>query len=260
MLVHVCRAEMRMPMEKRMSQHRPILVPAIFALLSLAASCAVSARAVHAEPCIAKPNAPAPEGEHWYYRTDRTIGRQCWYLGPEDNQRGATQASDRPASDVGATSGAPQPAHSPPAAAPPPATEANFPTPTDPPPAPEATKLPFMPPIFQLAPAPAELRQSGDTIDPPPASAEQRQSGDAIDSPPAPANDPASEPLSPAIAQSSADSAPLQSTNDADHTLALAMFSFLAIAISGSALEVMRWLRRRKSSNRRTPNWATSNT
>ena len=227
-----------------MSQRRPTLVPAIFALLSLSTSCAVSARAVHAAPCIDKPNAPAPQGEHWYYRTDRALGRQCWYLGPEDdNERGARQASDRPASAVPAQSVAPQPAQQPTTAPPPAAAETNFSAVTDPPAWPEASQLSFVPPLFQRAPTPAP--------------AEQPQTSDAIDPPLAAASDAASEPEPPAIAQSLPIPAPLQSTEDADHTLAFAMIAFLTIVIFGSVVEVMRWLRRRKSNNRRTPDWDT---
>lgn len=36
-----------------------------------------------ANDCIAKPNSPAPQGQHWYYRIDHTNNRQCWRLGPE---------------------------------------------------------------------------------------------------------------------------------------------------------------------------------
>jgi hypothetical protein len=36
-----------------------------------------------ADECIEKPNAPAPQGSHWYYRIDRASNRQCWYLGAE---------------------------------------------------------------------------------------------------------------------------------------------------------------------------------
>jgi hypothetical protein len=36
-----------------------------------------------ADDCITKPNAAPPQGNHWYYRTDRTTQRQCWYLRPE---------------------------------------------------------------------------------------------------------------------------------------------------------------------------------
>jgi hypothetical protein len=36
-----------------------------------------------ADDCITKPNAAPPQGSHWYYRTDRTMQRQCWYLRAE---------------------------------------------------------------------------------------------------------------------------------------------------------------------------------
>lgn len=34
-----------------------------------------------ATACLSKPNAPPPSGRHWYYRTDRSLNRRCWYLG-----------------------------------------------------------------------------------------------------------------------------------------------------------------------------------
>jgi hypothetical protein len=227
-----------------MPQHRLTLVPAIFALLSLATIWSASARAVHASECIAKPNVPPPQGEHWYYRTERATKRQCWYLGPEDAniQKGATQASHQPASDVLGQTVAPQHAQRPMALAPtaaPAAAEANVPAPAAPPPWPEAAKLPDVPPTLALA---------------------ERQSVDSIDPAAMLASDPAKESQSLAIARSSPASAAAQSTDDADHTLVLAMIVFAAIAISGSVFEVIRWLRRRKASNRRELEWATSNT
>ena len=223
-----------------MSQHRPALVPAIFAILSLAMFFAASACAVHAAPCIEKPNAAAPQGEHWYYRTDRATGRQCWYLGPEDsNERDGRKASDRSAPDLPAQPVAPQPAQQPATAAPPAAAETKFSAATNPPSWPAATQLPLMPPLFQPALAPAG----------------QMQASDAIDPPPAPATDVVSQPVSPAIAQSPPDPAPPQSAKNTDHTLALAAIALLTIAISGAVLEVMRWLRRRKRSDRRAPDW-----
>jgi hypothetical protein len=248
-LVHLCRAELLMPMEKRMPQHKPILVPAIFALLSLATSCAASARAVHASECIAKPNGPPSQGEHWYYRTERATKRQCWYLGLEgaNIQKGTTQSSHQPASDVLGQPAAPQRAQRPMAlalTAAPAATEANVPAPAAPPPWPEAVKLPDVPPTVKPPPTPALA---------------ERQQVDAVDPAPTPASDPARELQSAAIARSLPASAPVQSTDDADYILALAMIAFAAIAISGSVFEVIRWLRRRKASNRREREWATSN-
>lgn len=34
-----------------------------------------------AEACQPTPKGAAPQGKHWYYHTDRSAGRKCWYLG-----------------------------------------------------------------------------------------------------------------------------------------------------------------------------------
>jgi hypothetical protein len=238
---------MQMLMEKRMAQHRPALVPAIFALLSLALSCVVSARVVHAAPCNAKPNSPAPEGQHWYYRTDRASGRKCWFLGPQDvnNQKDVAQASKRPTSDAAAQPAAQQSAYRQTMAQAPGETETDSSTGKDWPPRSEASQLPYMPPVFLVAPAPVLE----------PTQAEQAQTtNDEADPPAVSASDAASEPEVPAIAQSSA--APVQPTEDANHTVALATIVFLTTVIFGLAFEVMRWLRRRRNRDRAAPDWA----
>lgn len=219
-------------MKKRMSQHRPTLVPTTFALFSLAASYAVSGGALHAAECIAKPDKPPPQGEHWYYRTDRTTNRQCWYLGPEGAsvQKSATQ---EPASDALALPATPQPAQRPTAPA---AAEANVPAPAAPVRWPEAAKLPDVPPSFVPAPRPAL--------------AERPRSVDAIDPASTPASNIAEGLESPANTRSSLASEPAKATGDTDHTLALAMIAFAALAFSGSVFEVTRWLSRRRASNR----------
>jgi hypothetical protein len=54
-------------------------LPGVLLLIAgLAASSLASARA--ADKCLAKPNGPAPHGQHWYYRSDHVHKRQCWYL------------------------------------------------------------------------------------------------------------------------------------------------------------------------------------
>ena len=61
--------------------------------------------ALAVDECLSKPNAPAPKGQHWYYRIDHTNNRQCWRLGPEglrvqksepQNQKTKTQAAAQP--------------------------------------------------------------------------------------------------------------------------------------------------------------------
>lgn len=60
-----------------------VLLSAIAALplYTLALIQAVPAHAAAA--CNAAPKSTAPQGSHWYYRTDRALQRKCWYLAPE---------------------------------------------------------------------------------------------------------------------------------------------------------------------------------
>jgi len=53
-----------------------------FTLLLLAGGLALTLadHAAVAEDCLKAPNSSAPANSHWYYHTDRTQQRQCWYL------------------------------------------------------------------------------------------------------------------------------------------------------------------------------------
>jgi hypothetical protein len=65
------------------------------ALFSVAAIFFVTVQGARAaDECLEKPNAPSPEGSHWYYRTDRTTNRQCWYLGSERGKAGTLTRQD----------------------------------------------------------------------------------------------------------------------------------------------------------------------
>jgi hypothetical protein len=57
-------------------------VSAIFVIL-LAAVTSRAQTSLAAEGCATRPGSTAPQGQHWYYRLDRTVHRPCWYLGPE---------------------------------------------------------------------------------------------------------------------------------------------------------------------------------
>lgn len=221
-------------------QHRPTLIPATLACFSLAASCAVSAGALHAAECITKPDNTPPQGKHWYYQTDRTTNRKCWFLGPEGTnvQKSATQV---PASDASASQPVQRPTASTAPMAAPAATEANVAVPALPP-WPEAPKPLDAPPSFEAAPEPAL--------------AEQPQSADAINPASTPASNLTKQSQSPTTARSSPAPAPAESTSDANQTLALAMIAFAALAFSGSVFEVTRWLSRRRARNR----WPRSST
>jgi hypothetical protein len=40
----------------------------------------VPTKMARADKCLTTPNSPAPDGSHWYYKTDRATRRKCWYL------------------------------------------------------------------------------------------------------------------------------------------------------------------------------------
>jgi hypothetical protein len=67
---------------------------------------APSSAASTASDCLAAPKGPAPQGQHWYYRLERTTKRQCWYLraaGDKDSAKTAQTAqasSDTPTADA----------------------------------------------------------------------------------------------------------------------------------------------------------------
>ena len=68
------------------------------------------------DACQPAPKGAAPQGKHWYYHTDRSAGRKCWYLGDAGmkttTSRVATQpkTSSTPATpDADATAAAPSP-------------------------------------------------------------------------------------------------------------------------------------------------------
>jgi hypothetical protein len=67
-----------------MPKRTTFFVPAILVFLPAAVLLTVQTSfAQHAtDDCITKPNSAPPQGGHWYFRVDRMVHRQCWYLGP----------------------------------------------------------------------------------------------------------------------------------------------------------------------------------
>ena len=60
---------------------RPIGLIALVSMPFLAgASVSMPVDVAHADDCLAAPNAPTPQGSHWYYRMDWAKQRKCWYL------------------------------------------------------------------------------------------------------------------------------------------------------------------------------------
>jgi hypothetical protein len=55
-----------------------VAVITVFSLLGIGACFPVDG--ARADDCAAAPSGSAPQGEHWYYRSDRASHRKCWYL------------------------------------------------------------------------------------------------------------------------------------------------------------------------------------
>jgi hypothetical protein len=45
-----------------------------------------------ADDCVATPTGDAPQGSHWYYRTNHVTKTKCWYLGQSGAMRTAPAA------------------------------------------------------------------------------------------------------------------------------------------------------------------------
>ncbi len=56
-----------------------------------------------AEACQPAPKGAAPQGKHWYYHTDRSVGRKCWYLGEAGMKTTTSSAAAKPKSDTAPT-------------------------------------------------------------------------------------------------------------------------------------------------------------
>jgi hypothetical protein len=238
---------------------RTVLASGFLTLVIVTASSARSA----ADDCLAKPTGPTPQGQHWYYRMDHANnGRQCWYLraGTGRVQR-ASRQTERESSDAMAQ--ATQSPAEPTAKISPEENAAPVPAPI-----PWLTMQTLSEPISSVTEQkPATQTQSNDapaitasgntapekTIDPPnaapgrpalgadgnatsvhrPREQQRRQQAQAHSEPPVPA------------------------LGRVDHTFALLMIVFAALAIAGPALHFAeRRRRRREVVSFRPPPWA----
>ena len=236
---------------------RTVLASGFLTLIIVTGSSASSV----ADDCLAKPNGPTAQGQHWYYRIDHANnGRQCWYLRTGSGRvQKALRQTERESSDAMAQ-----------------AKQAPAPTVKISPEenaAPVATPIPWLnvqtlsEPVSSLTQqGPATQTQSNDApviapsgnttlekvIDPPSAvqsgptlsadgnatpvhRAKEQQRRQQVQSRP--------EPLPPVVVR-------------VDHTFALLMVVFAALAIAGPALHFTeRRRRRREAVDFRPPRW-----
>ncbi len=252
-----------------MLERKAMLASAIVTTVLVAALFAQSSRSLRAEEeCIAKPNSPAPQGQHWYYRFDHANNRQCWRLGPEGLpiQKSAAKNDRQPASEATQSAAAPHvQERETTGIAPADATrDAVAPAMA---PWPDAPKMPAPSLAQQPAqqPAATEWARSSGTLDTPvsthasaigePSPRNASASRSVSDASFLVSND-APEPHPLANARSATSASPIQTVSEVDHTFALLMLVFALLAVIGPIHHYTERRRQRETSNFHVPQWA----
>ena len=232
-----------------MPGRRAILPSAMFTLVLIAALSSQAARTTHAaDDCLAKPNAPTPQGQHWYYRIDHANNnRQCWRLAPEGLpvQKTAPQAEDETASepDTQQQSRAPQAASAAPAPAP---THPALPAATAAPVFwPDPSRLPALLPVMPQVQG-----------EPQTASADDTAPVVASDDAPAATSDPPTGSVRAERSSRQPPAAAPQQFAGIDHIFVLLMVMFALLAVTGPILHFTHRQRQREVIQYKPPRWA----
>lgn len=242
----------------------PVATASTFILIvGLAAS---PTRTVYAaDDCIAKPNSPAPQGQHWYYRIDHANKRQCWRLGPEGLpvQRSASSPEQKSASSPEISEQPALPTHSREAATTgaavsdsQPAPDTNVTNPVAPVRWLGAQNFPDLPPVLQPVPQTAvtpESRIASALKDIPPSSNVATASV-MDDSRPATGRNEETQQSTTVRRAVSPASAPASS--DIDHTFAFLIIMFAMLAVAGPTLHYAERRRARAERTHQPPRWA----
>jgi len=247
-----------------MRERSAMLASVMFAFVLIAGLMLQSTLSADAEDCIAKPNAPAPQGEHWYYRIDHANNRQCWRLGPEGLrvQKSAPQIEKEIAPAAAVQPPEPARARRPETTGSSVAAAARAEAAPEPNPASAVSSLPFLdtprmpdlPPSVQPAPQPEPVKrtQTASALDTVPA--EDNSASSNVSDAPAASSVP--EPPRQAAARPSAPPAPATDM-EIDHTFAFLMIVFAVLAVAGPMLHYAERRRRREeTANYQSPRWA----
>ena len=247
-----------------MRERSAMLASVMFAFVLIAGLMLQSTLSADAEDCIAKPNAPAPQGEHWYYRIDHANNRQCWRLGPEGLrvQKSAPQIEKEIAPAAAVQPPEPARARRPETTGSSVAAAARAEAAPEPNPASAVSSLPFLdtprmpdlPPSVQPAPQPEPVKrtQTASALDTVPAE-DNSASSNVSD---APAANSVAEPPRQAAARPSAPPAPATDM-EIDHTFAFLMIVFAVLAVAGPTLHYAERRRQREeTANYESPRWA----
>jgi len=247
-----------------MRERSAMLASVMFAFVLIAGLMLQSTLSADAEDCIAKPNAPAPQGEHWYYRIDHANNRQCWRLGPEGLrvQKSAPQIEKEIAPAAAVQPPEPARARRSETTGSSVAAAARAEAAPEPNPASAVSSLPFLdtprmpdlPPSVQPAPQPEPVKrtQTASALDTVPAE-DNSASSNVSDTPAASS---VAEPPRQAAARPSAPPAPATDM-EIDHTFAFLMIVFAVLAVAGPMLHYAERRRQREeTANYQSPRWA----
>ncbi|HXF16303.1 MAG TPA: hypothetical protein VN496_04830 [Burkholderiales bacterium] len=256
-----------------MRERSAMLASVTFAFVLIAGLVLQSTLSADAEDCIAKPNAPAPQGEHWYYRIDHANNRQCWRLGPEGlrvqsegprAQKSAPQIEKQVAPAAAVQPPVPVRSRRPETTGSSVAAAARAEAAPEPNPASasaasplrflDTPRMPDLPPSVQLAPQPEFVgrTQTASAIDTVPA--EDNSASSTVND--APAASSVAEPPRQAAARPSAPPTPATDM-EIDHTFAFLMIVFAVLAVAGPTLHYAERRRQREeTANYESPRWA----
>lgn len=249
-----------------MPERTAMLPSAIFTTTLVAALFAQSSQSLRAEEeCISKPNAPAPQGQHWYYRTDHTNNRQCWRLGPQGLpvQINAPEAAKQPEADVTVT--APpraQQRESTGASAAEIAQNSSAPVSTAPAPWPDVSKTLDVQSFLQRVPQPAPIAETQSASASDSALVASSHVSENVSDPSASVSDAlprdtrTRESQRLATVRSAASATPIQTIAEVDHTFGLLMVVFAVLAVTGPIHHYTERRRRREISSFHVPEWA----
>ncbi|HYC15766.1 MAG TPA: hypothetical protein VEC94_01030 [Pseudolabrys sp.] len=239
-----------------MPERKSTLAYAMLALVLVAGIFVQSTRTVRAaDECLSKPNSPAPQGQHWYYRVDHVNNRQCWRLGPE----GLLVRKSAPQVE---TPAAPPRAERPTATPPTNGVEtADVDVAATAAPVLwlDGSKLLNLPPSLQPSPqtGPGAEPQFAGTVEPAPPVSNNVSDSTSRDGSPASVR---AEKSQGTTARSLHATAPAQTEAEGDHAfpLPLVVIMFASLAVAGTAINYTKRRHKRKVNTFQPPRWAST--
>jgi len=239
-----------------MPERKSALAYAMLALVFVAGMFAQSTPSAHAaDECLSKPNSPAPQGQHWYYRVDHANNRQCWRLG----QEGLLVRKSAPQVEASAVppTRAERPTTTPPTDVVENATDVDVAATAAPVPWLDGSKLLNLPPSLQPLPQARSGTESqfASVIEPAPPVSNNLSNSTSGDGSPASTR---AEKSQRTAARPLHATVPVQTVAEGDHAFPLLMIMFASLAVAGVVLNYTKRLHKRRVRNFQAPRWAST--